>query len=202
MNESESPALSGGRDDLGSLIRSAGSFLEEKRQSQSKKINIEIHIAKPNPDSEDTPGQAGQGSKPNPIQSQLFPASLPRSSFQHTVHNQNVRYENQRSFDGGSHRFLVEGEGLGVLASADKIRPGGGPLSQSQAKLTGKRRKDMLSASPDFGAVNKGAGHLRRSPAQSAAKVTKVVIASDSDHNLAGAGEVAALERTPEADTA
>lgn len=60
----------------------------------------------------------------------------------------------------------------------------------------------MLSASPDFGAVNKGTGRLQRSLARSAVKVTKVVIASDSDHDLAGAGKVAALERTPEADTA
>ena len=58
----------------------------------------------------------------------------------------------------------------------------------------------MLSVSPDFSAVSKGAVHLRRSQAQSAAKVTKVAITSGSDHNLTCAERIA-LDKPSYANT-
>ena len=116
-----------------------------------------------------------------------------------------MRYENQRSFNAGSHQFLVEGERLGVLDQAGRLR-GRDEASHSQAKLTSKRKENMLGSSLDFSAVGRVAGPGRQSPMRSQVRVHKIAMASDSDPYLANpsdyTGRVAEFDRAPDAVTA
>ena len=68
LNKSESPVQSEKRDDPGNLHhKSLDSSNNKTRQSQSKKINIEIHIAKPLLQSATASDQAANVKQSNPL---------------------------------------------------------------------------------------------------------------------------------------
>ena len=150
MNKSVSPVNSGcseGRDELGSLqLKSFETSQKKNRQSRSKKINIEIHIQKPMPNSAGTSDLPIKGNMANTLQSQLFQAAIPRQSVQN-ITNHNVRYENQKSLISGSQQFLIKGSRVGILDSPTKTERKTDLVSQSQAKLMNKPTKNKLSVS-------------------------------------------------------